>query len=91
MSTLSLRRNDIKRIQIMSKKKALLRGKNQGELIRLKQTLRKQNDIIKNAKKKAADGGQVSPSVNIFSSRILEVSETHIPVQVERMMRQIIS
>lgn len=89
MSILSLRRNDIKRIQIMSKKKALLRGKNQGELIRLKQTLRKQNDIIKNAKKKDADGGQVSPSVNIFSSRILKVSETHIPVQVERMMRQI--
>jgi hypothetical protein len=89
MSIFSLRRNDIKRIQIMSKKKALLRGKNQGELIRLKQTLRKQNDIIKNAKNKAADGGQVSPSVYIYSSRILKVSETHIQVQVERMMRWI--
>lgn len=63
MSKPSLNRNDIKRIQTMSKKKALLRGNNQGELIRLKQTLRKQNDIIKNAKKKTAENGQCSPTV----------------------------
>jgi hypothetical protein len=41
----------------MSKKKALEKGKNQGELIRLKQTLRKQNDIIVKSKRKEEGPG----------------------------------
>lgn len=47
----------------MSKKKALEKGKNQGELIRLKQTLRKQNEIIVRSKKKDAEGGASTPGV----------------------------
>lgn len=39
----------------MSKKKAIEKGKNQGELIRLKQTLRKQNEIIVKSRRKEAE------------------------------------
>jgi hypothetical protein len=45
-----LTRNDIKRIQTMSKKTALLKGDRQGELVRLKKTLRKQNQLIQRSK-----------------------------------------
>ena len=56
---IALHENDIKRIQNMSKNKAILKGERQGELVRLKNTLRKQNDIIQKSKKKDVEGGSV--------------------------------
>ena len=53
----------------MSKKKAVEKGKNQGELIRLKQTLRKQNEIIVKSRKSDAEGGVSTPAVGSNSSR----------------------
>jgi hypothetical protein len=55
----------------MSKKKALEKGKNQGELIRLKQTLRKQNEIILKSKKHESDGGASTAAVSLYLLRIL--------------------
>ena len=43
--------NDIKRIQNFSTKKAYSRGNSQGDLYRLKATLKNQNEIIQNSKK----------------------------------------
>ena len=43
--------NDIKRIQNFTTKKAFARGSTQGELYRLKATLKNQNEIIQNSKK----------------------------------------
>ena len=70
----------------MSKKKALHRGQSQGELFRLKQTLRKQNDIIMKSKASKGEsaqrddanskfGGTVSSSRRVDSPR----SPTKLP------------
>lgn len=44
-------RNDIKRIQTLTKKKAITKGRSKGEIFRLKDTLRYQNEIIQKSKK----------------------------------------
>ena len=62
---MTLHENDIKRIQNVSKKKAQARGEHQGELIRLKNTLKKQNEIITNSKKKDLESGAVFTSTTV--------------------------
>ena len=48
----------------MSKKTALLKGERQGELVRLKKTLRKQNQLIQRSKGLENNGiGGLNPAV----------------------------